>query len=87
MKIAFRVDASAEVGKDLLQTAGVTANAVDTNGADDMYAGAFLYAINAGHDYALAAKFANAGSVRVVSQFGSRTAAVEYEKVKQQFGI
>ena len=34
-----------------MQTAGVTANAVATNGAGDMYAGAFLYAINADHDY------------------------------------
>jgi len=45
-------------GTDLLQTAGVTANAVGTNGAGDMFAGAFLYAINAGHNYAWAAKFA-----------------------------
>jgi len=40
-------------GTDLVQTPGVTANAVDTNGAGDMFAGAFLYAINAGHDYAM----------------------------------
>jgi sugar/nucleoside kinase (ribokinase family) len=74
-------------GKDLVQTAGVSANAVDTNGAGDMFAGAFLYAINAGHDYAWAAKFANAASARVVSQFGPRIDAVEYEQIKQQFGI
>ena len=74
-------------GTDLVQTVGVTANAVDTNGAGDMFAGAFLYAINAGHDYAWAAKFANAASARVVSQFGPRIDAVEYEQIKQQFGI
>ena len=74
-------------GTDLVQTAGVSANAVDTNGAGDMFAGAFLYAINAGHDYAWAAKFANAASARVVSQFGPRIDAVEYEQIKQQFGI
>jgi len=74
-------------GTDLVQTAGVTANAVDTNGAGDMFAGAFLYAINAGHDYAWAAKFANAASARVVSQFGPRIDVVEYEQIKQQFGI
>ena len=74
-------------GTDLVQTAGVSANAVDTNGAGDMFAGAFLYAINAGHDYAWAAKFANAASARVVSQFGPRIEAVEYEQIKQQFGI
>jgi len=74
-------------GKDLVQTAGVTANAVDTNGAGDMFAGAFLYAINAGHNYGWAAKFANAASARVVSQFGPRVEAVEYEQIKQQFNL
>jgi len=74
-------------GTDLVQTAGVSANAVDTNGAGDMFAGAFLYAINAGHNYAWAAKFANAASARVVSQFGPRIDAVEYEQIKQQFRI
>jgi sugar/nucleoside kinase (ribokinase family) len=72
-------------GTDLVQTAGVSANAVDTNGAGDMFAGAFLYAINAGHDYAWAAKFANAASARVVSQFGPRIDVAEYEQIKQQF--
>ena len=74
-------------GTDLVQTAGVSANAVDTNGAGDMFAGAFVYAINAGHNYAWAAKFANAASARVVNQFGPRIEAVEYEQIKQQFGI
>jgi sugar/nucleoside kinase (ribokinase family) len=74
-------------GTDLVQTVGVSANAVDTNGAGDMFAGAFLYAINAGHSYTVAAKFANKASARVVSQFGPRIDAVEYEQIKQQFGI
>ena len=74
-------------GTDLVQTAGVTANAVDTNGAGDMFAGAFLYAINEGHDYAWAAKFSNAASSRVVSQFGPRIEVVEYEQIKHLFNI
>jgi sugar/nucleoside kinase (ribokinase family) len=74
-------------GTDLVQTPGVTANSVDTNGAGDMYAGAFLYAINAGHCYALAAKFANEASARVVSQFGPRIDSLEYKQIKQLFNI
>jgi sugar/nucleoside kinase (ribokinase family) len=74
-------------GTDLVKTPGVVVNAVDTNGAGDMYAGAFLYAINAGHNYAWSAKFANAASAKVVSQFGPRIKAFEYEKIKQQFNI
>jgi len=74
-------------GKELLQTPGVTANAVDTNGAGDMFAGAFLYAINAGYSYALAAKFANEASARVVSQFGPRIESLEYKQIKNLFDI
>jgi sugar/nucleoside kinase (ribokinase family) len=46
--------------------------AVDTNGAGDMFAGAFLYAITHGHSYAQAGKLASLASSRVVSQFGPR---------------
>ena len=74
-------------GTDLVQTAAVTAKAVDTNGAGDMYAGAFLYAINEGKNYAWAAKFANAASARVVSQFGPRINPLEYKQIKQLFNI
>jgi sugar/nucleoside kinase (ribokinase family) len=74
-------------GADLVQTPAVTTIAVDTNGAGDMYAGAFLYAINAGHSYKLAAKFANEASARVVSQFGPRIDSLEYKQLKHLFNI
>ena len=74
-------------GTDLVQTPGVITNAVDTNGAGDMYAGAFLYAINAGHSYAWAAKFANEASARVISQFGPRIDSLEYKQIKYLFNI
>ncbi|WP_109832447.1 adenosine kinase [Reichenbachiella versicolor] len=46
--------------------------AIDTNGAGDMFAGAFLFAINHGHSYAEAGKIASLASSKVVSQFGAR---------------
>lgn len=46
--------------------------AVDTNGAGDMFAGAFLYAVTRGHSHAHAAWLANQAAGRVVSQFGNR---------------
>jgi hypothetical protein len=46
-----------------------------------------LYAINAGHNYAWGAKFANAASARVVSQFDPRIEVADYQQMKQQFGI
>lgn len=49
-------------------------NAVDTNGAGDMFAGAFLYGITHGHSYAEAGKIASLASSKVVSKFGPRLA-------------
>ena len=46
--------------------------ALDTNGAGDMFSGAFLYAIVQGHSHAEAGKLASLASSRVVSQFGPR---------------
>jgi sugar/nucleoside kinase (ribokinase family) len=46
--------------------------AVDTNGAGDMFAGAFLYGITHGQSFAAAGKLASLASSRVVSQFGPR---------------
>lgn len=56
--------------------------AIDTNGAGDMFAGAFLYAINNNYSYYDAAKFANIAAASVVSKFGARVAKSEYEKIK-----
>jgi len=38
-------------GKSLVQVPGVKARAIDTNGAGDMFAGTFLYAITSGKSY------------------------------------
>lgn len=46
--------------------------AIDSNGAGDMFAGAFLYAITNGHSYADAGKLASLASSRIVTQFGPR---------------
>lgn len=55
--------------------------AVDTNGAGDMFAGAFLYGITHGHSYAEAGKIASLASSRVVSQFGPRLEPEQAKKV------
>lgn len=46
--------------------------AIDTNGAGDMFAGAFLYGITHGHSYAEAGKMASLASSKIVSKFGPR---------------
>jgi len=55
-------------------------NAVDSNGAGDMFAGAFLYGITHGHSYAQAGKIASLASSKVVAQFGPR---LEWSQTKE----
>ena len=59
-------------GYDTSMVPGVQTRAVDTTGAGDMFAGAFLYAINTGRDFAEAAAFANRAASVLVSSFGAR---------------
>jgi len=53
--------------------------AIDSNGAGDMFAGAFLYAITHGKSYEEAGKLASLASSKVVSQFGPRLPLEEHE--------
>jgi sugar/nucleoside kinase (ribokinase family) len=59
-------------GDTFIQIEPYKVRAIDTNGAGDMFAGAFLYGITHGHSYAEAGKLASLASSRVVSQFGPR---------------
>jgi sugar/nucleoside kinase (ribokinase family) len=57
--------------------------AVDTNGAGDMYAGAFLFAITHNHSHASAGKLASLAASRVVSQFGPRLKWHETQEIRK----
>ena len=51
---------------------GRSVTPIDTNGAGDMYAGAFLYAITHGESFVDAARLANAASARLILEYGPR---------------
>lgn len=68
-------------GDTFIQIEPYKVTAVDTNGAGDMFAGAFMYAITNGHSYADAGKLASLASSKVVSQFGPRLATEQLKKV------
>jgi len=74
-------------GASLEQSEGVKAEAIDTNGAGDMFAGAFLYAITAGKGYGWAASLANDCAAKVVARFGPRLDPADFASIKQRFGI
>jgi len=58
--------------------------AIDTNGAGDMFAGAFLYGITHGHDFATAGALASRASAQVVSQFGPRLRPEQHQILLQE---
>ena len=59
--------------------------AVDTNGAGDMFAGAFLYAVTHGHSQTQAAWLANQAAAQVVSQHGNRLSRQTMGDIKARF--
>jgi len=50
----------------------VPVKALDSNGAGDMFAGAFLYAVTQGYGHVQAAALGNRAAARVVGQYGNR---------------
>lgn len=62
-----------------------TVDAVDSNGAGDMFAGAFLYALTEGEDFPTAGRFAAYASGIVVSQWGPRLAPEQYGTLRDTF--
>ena len=62
-------------GQQLIEIAPHPVQAIDTNGAGDMFAGAFLYAISHGHDFASAGLLACRSAAELVCQYGPRLPA------------
>lgn len=60
-------------------------HAIDTNGAGDMFAGAFLYAITQGKDFKTAGSFANHAAAKVVAQYGPRLKPEQHDELKRAF--
>jgi len=72
-------------GDEVIEVPAVKVKAVDTNGAGDMFAGAFLYAVTHGHSHAQAALLANQCAGKVVSQVGNRLSQPVVNALKAEF--
>lgn len=68
-------------GAERTEVPAVPTKAVDTNGAGDMFAGAFLYGITHGQNVAQAAALANRAASAVVSQHGNRLTAEQLQGI------
>jgi len=72
-------------GSELTEIAPVKVQAVDTVGAGDMFAGAFLYARTQGWDHKRSGDLAAAASAKLVTSLGPRIRAKETLAILQQF--
>ncbi len=75
-KGALVYDGSNSINIDPCET-----KAIDTNGAGDMFAGAFLYALTQGHSHEQAGNLASLASSTVVSQFGPRLKPEQHKTI------
>ena len=66
-------------GSDFHKIAAAPVKAVDTNGAGDMFAGAFLYGLTHGYGYVQSGALATKAAGRLVTQFGPRLKPAEHK--------
>jgi sugar/nucleoside kinase (ribokinase family) len=74
-------------GAQRIEVPAVPTQAVDTNGAGDMFAGAFLFGITHGQSAAQAAALGNRAASAVVSQHGNRLTAEQLQGILQVLGV
>jgi len=72
-------------GKNLITVPAQNIKPVDTNGAGDMFAGAFLYALTQRNDFETAGEFANLAAAKVVTQYGPRLKPEQHEELKKAY--
>lgn len=71
-------------GSNFIEIDPFPTKAVDSTGAGDMFAGAFLYAINNGHTHKEAGTLASAASSAVVSKFGPRLETSHIDEIRNK---
>ena len=64
---------------------GLEVNAIDTNGAGDMFAGAVLYGLNESKSLSASANFGCLAASKIVQSSGPRLTKDEYLKIKETF--
>jgi sugar/nucleoside kinase (ribokinase family) len=72
-------------GQDLIEIPAVPVRAVDTVGAGDMFAGAFLHGLTQGWGHRRAGELACAASAKLVTSLGPRIAAEESQAILRRF--
>ena len=71
-------------GKNYINISSHEIIALDSNGAGDMFAGAFLYGISTGLDFETSGRLASLSAATVVSQFGPRLPTERHQDLLKQ---
>jgi sugar/nucleoside kinase (ribokinase family) len=74
-------------GQNVIDVAATKVDPIDTNGAGDMYAGAFLYGMTQGMPFEQCGELASAAAGKLITQFGARLPTSEMATIKKQFNI
>ncbi|MEM7757214.1 MAG: adenosine kinase [Cyanobacteria bacterium P01_A01_bin.40] len=74
-------------GTKLIEIEPFSVEAIDTVGAGDMYAGAFLYGITNGMDYSAAGRLASLASSQIVTTLGARMKTPAVQSLLKQSAV
>lgn len=72
-------------GENLIEISGHTVEAIDTLGAGDLFASAFMYALSQGMTFQQSGDLASLASSKIVTQYGPRLEASETKAILAQF--
>jgi len=72
-------------GDKIIEVAANKVEPIDTNGAGDIYAGAFLYGMTHGYSFEKCGELANAAAGKLITQFGARLSVAEMAEIGKQF--
>ena len=71
-------------GDNLIEIDAHPVKAVDSNGAGDLFAGAFMYGLTHGMSFEQSGQLASKASSQIVSQFGPRLKLEQYQSLTRK---
>lgn len=74
-------------GENVIDIEAIKVNPIDTNGAGDMYAGAFLYGMTRGLPFGQCGELAGTAAAKLITQFGARLNTADMATIGKQFSI
>ena len=72
-------------GNQIIEVPAIKVEPIDTNGAGDMYAGAFLYGLTHGMQFARAGEMASAAAAALITRFGARLELEDMQNIGKKF--